>query len=114
MDLSIHDIIIRPKLTTKAQRLNRSAKQLLLEVHPQATKPMIERALKMLFNAEVEKIGIVVTRGKRRFNRKNRAVIEGKKRKCAIITLKSGSASELAHLSGIPQGFSPDVNQSGS
>lgn len=112
MDLSIHDIIIRPKVTTKAQRLNRLEKKLLLEVHPAATKPMIARAIKALFNAEVEKIGIVVSQGKRRYNRKNRTVINGKRHKCAIITLKAGSMSEVEHLSGIPQGFSPETSGS--
>lgn len=97
MDLTIYDIIKGPRVTEKAYRLNQQLKQLVLEVHPAANKPLIAEALKKLFNVEAEKIGIVVIKGKKR--RVGRHSTQGKKRKKAIITLKEGYSVDLMGLS---------------
>lgn len=96
MDLTLYDIIKKPRVTQKSYRLNQELKQLVLEVHPQANKPMIKEALKKLFNVEVEKIGIVISKGKLR--RVGRHETVGKKRKKAIITLKEGHSVNLMDL----------------
>ena len=88
MDLTIYDIIKGPRITEKAYRLNQTTGKLVLEVHPQANKPLIAQALKKLFNVEAEKIGIVISKGKKR--RVGRYFTEGKTRKKAMITLKKG------------------------
>lgn len=102
MDLSIYDIIKGPWVTSKAYALNQALKQLVLEVHPQANKPIIAEALRKLFNVETETICIVVRKGKRR--RSGRHKVLGKNRKKAIITLKSGYSAELAGWSAGPGG----------
>ena len=89
MDLTIYDIIRKPRVTEKAYRLNQTAGKLVLEVHPQANKPLIAQALKKIFNVEADKIGIVIMKGKRRRSGKHFSV--GIKRKKAIITLKEVS-----------------------
>lgn len=97
MDLTIYDIIKGPRITEKAYRLNQHEKQLVLEVHMEANKPLIAEALKKLFNVDVEKIRVIVSKGKQR--RVGRRSVQGKKRKKAIITLKEGQNVDLMGLS---------------
>lgn len=99
MDLTIYNIIKGPRITEKAYRLNQQLKQLVLEVHPHANKPLIAEALKKLFNVEAENISIIVQKGKRR--RAGRFTVQGKKRKKAIVTLKEGQAVDLMGLSTV-------------
>lgn len=101
MDLNIYNVILRPRVTSKAYLLNQRLQQLVLEVHPHANKPMIKRALKELFNVETEKIGIIVSKGKVR--RAGRYTCTGKKRKKAVITLKQGYTADMMSLSGPAQ-----------
>jgi len=101
MDLNFHDVIVRPRVTSKAYRLNQQQKQLVLEVHPQATKPMIARALKALFNVDVERIGIVSVAAKRR--RAGMRIVVGASKKKAIITLKAGSAENVMDWASLGQ-----------
>jgi len=84
MEIDIHNIIIRPR-SRKLNRSSQASDTLELEVHPKANKPQIKRALKVLFNAEVERIGTAVIKGK--------AYRMGKRkdRKKAFVTLKPGS-----------------------
>jgi large subunit ribosomal protein L23 len=96
MDLTIYDIIRGPRITEKAYSLNQKLRQLVLEVHPHANKPLIAEALKKLFNVEVAKIGIIISKGKRR--RVGRHHTKGNMRKKAIITLKEGYSVDLMGL----------------
>lgn len=89
LKLSIYDIIKGPCITSKAYLLNHKLQQLVLEVHPQANKPIVEEALKKLFNVEVEKIRIVIVKGKNRRAGRRHAFTTAKRKK-AIITLKEG------------------------
>lgn len=101
MDLTLYDIIRRPRITEKAYGLNQKLKQLVLEVHPAANKKLVKEALKKLFNVEAEKVGIIVAKGKTR--RAGRRVIAGKTKKKAIITLKEGQNVDLMGLSNVAQ-----------
>lgn len=96
MELSIYNVIIGPRISHKVYQLNQRNKQLVLEVHPQANKPLIAQALKQLFNVTAEKIGIVVSKGK--FKRSGRFVFQGKTRKKAIVTLKEGQSIDMMNL----------------
>lgn len=93
MDLSIYEIIKGPRMTTKAYSLDQSLKQLVLDVHPQANKPLIAQALKQLFNVEVEKICISIMKGKKR--RSGRSFFIAKTRKKAVVTLKEGYSVDI-------------------
>lgn len=95
MDLSINDIIKKPHISSKAQRLGQKYKQVVFDVHPQANKPMIALALKKLFNLEASKIRIVVRKGKIR--RAGRRFTQGPLEKKAIISLK-GDVSSMTEL----------------
>jgi ribosomal protein L23 len=107
MDINLYDVIVRPRVTPKAQRLTRIFKQVVLEVHPQATKPMIIRALKTIFNAEVLRIGIVTGEEKSKRSSKGRKKqTAGKSYKRAIVTLKQGTESAVMNLSSaMPHGM---------
>ena len=96
MDLSIYEIIKGPWVTSKAYRLN-ARKELVLEVHMHANKPMIAEALKKLFNADIATIRTLIVKGKQKQNRR-RDVFMSKTRKKAIVALKPGS-QELSQLS---------------
>lgn len=98
MDLSIYEIIQRPRVSSKAYTLNQQLQQLVLEVHPQANKPLVKEALKKLFNVEVEKVRIIVSKGKIR--RAGRHEFRGKKTKKAIVTLKPGYSADMMSLGG--------------
>lgn len=97
MDLNLYDVIIRPRATTKVQRLNQKEQQVVLEVHPKANKPLIKQALKLIFNLDVTDVRTLIVKGKQR--KVGRHVFQDKLRKKAIITFKAGQMSELATLS---------------
>lgn len=97
MDLSLYDVIVRPRATTKVYRLNQQLEQIVLEVHPQANKPVIKEALKKLFNIEAEKVRTIVAKGKVR--RSGKHEFQDKTLKKAIITLKKGQAAEAMKFS---------------
>lgn len=98
MDLSIYDIILGPVITDKAYKLNRNLKRLVLRVHPAANKPLIKKAIKQLFNAEVADINILNRQGKIR--KVGRRVIQGASKKIAIVTLAAGYSLDLFDQSG--------------
>ncbi len=99
MDLTIYDMIQGPRVTEKAYGLNQKLKQLVLQVHPKANKPLIVEALKKLFNVDVEKINIIVSKGKVR--RVGRQYFQGKLKKKAIVMLKDGQAIDLMQLTSV-------------
>lgn len=92
MDLSIYDVIRGPWVSTKAYRLNQDVQQLVLEVHPYANKPMVNEALRKLFNVEPQTTRVMRVHGKRK--RFGRHLSKTKDRKKAIITLKEGYSTD--------------------
>ncbi len=94
MELSIYDIIVGPIVSNKAYRLHQTLKKIVLEVHPEANKPLIAQAMYKLFNVEVESVRVMVRKGKRKIS-KTRNVSFDNLRKIAIITLKKGQDMNL-------------------
>jgi len=95
MELSIFDIIKKPVLSEKAQKINQEQGKLVLEVHPHANKPMIKSALKKLFNVEVKKVNILIRKGKARNILRRRLTVTGSDKKIAWVTLKKGYTLDL-------------------
>ncbi len=93
MDLTIYDIIQKPIVSEKAQDINIDLNRLVLKVHPKANKPLIKEAMEKLFNVKVEKINILVRKGKLR--RVGRMQVQGRTEKRAIVTLKEGYTIDL-------------------
>lgn len=93
MDLNIYQVIVGPVISDKAYKLNKLSNKLVLKVHPHANKPMVVEALEKLFNVKVEKINIVVRKGKNR--QVQRRVVTGTLTKKAIVTLAEGYSLDL-------------------
>lgn len=98
MGVTIYNAIEKPVMTDKSAKLVRDLKKVVLNVHPQANKPLIKEALEKLFNVEVENIRIIVRKGKKRTFKRISSV--GKKRKRAIVTLKPGHQLTMGESMG--------------
>ncbi len=98
MDLSIYDIIQGPIISDKAYKLNKSYKKLVLRVHPQSNKKLIKEALERLFSVKVDKVGIVIRKGKNK--RLRGKAIRGLLVKKAIVTLAEGYSLDLLDQGG--------------
>ena len=98
MDLTIFDIIVGPVVSDKAYRLNKTQKKLALHVHPHANQPLIKKAIQRLFDVQVEKVNVIVRKGKMRRN--GRREIQGTLTKIAIVTLAKGYSLDLFDQGG--------------
>ncbi len=108
MDLTVYDIVKGPIVTDKAYRLNSRLKQLIVEVHMDANKSLVRQALEKLFNVKVDKVRIVIRKGKLRLSNKRRP-INGKSIKKAIITLKEGYSIDALGQPGVDvTGMTPE------
>lgn len=96
MDLKLYEIIKGPRISTKVYRLNQELRQLVLDVHPAANKPMIKQALQALFNVQPQSIRVVVNKGKRK--RSGRHVFTDALRKKAYVTLMPGQSIDMSNM----------------
>jgi large subunit ribosomal protein L23 len=93
MELSIYDIIKRPKLTDKSINLYKKLGQYTFEVHLDANKGTVRNAIEKLWNVKVDKVRLIRIKGKTKsFNR--REFIQPSRKK-AIVTLKKGFKIEI-------------------
>ncbi len=91
--MDVNDIIIRPILTEKMTNLKEAFNQYAFQVHRDANKIQIKKAVEERFNVTVTKVRTINVRGKKR--RMGR--FEGKRAawKKAIVTLKEGDVIDL-------------------
>jgi large subunit ribosomal protein L23 len=87
-----HEILIRPVVTEKNTMLGEQNKY-VFEVHQDANKIEIGRAVAEVFNVQVKSVNIVKVPGKTRIWRRQRGVTRSWKK--AIVTLEAGSRIEL-------------------
>ena len=90
MELTVYDIIQGPVVTEKAQDLNTRQEQLVLNVSMRANKPLVKRAIELLFNVKVDSVRIYVRKGKKRRIPGTRLTTVGKRQKRAIVSLAEG------------------------
>ena len=84
--LDAHQIIVRPLVTEKGNRLTDELRTYMFEVNPLATKTQVKQAVEALFDVQVDKVATQTRRGKsRRFRFK---FGETKAWKKAIVKLK--------------------------
>ncbi len=100
MDLSIYDIIQGPVVTDKAFHMNQQLKKLVLRVHPQANKTLVKQAIEKLFEVKVDRVNIMIQKGKFRQTRRGREETQGPTIKKAIVTLKPGQELNLFDQAG--------------
>lgn len=101
MAITIYDVILGPVVSDKAYKLSKKLNQLRLKVHPHANKVLIAQALKELFNVEVEKVAVLVRKGKTKRIRNTNQKTVTNLRKHAIITLAEGSNLNLFEQSQV-------------
>ena len=94
MDLSLCEIIKRPRITSKAQQLNKKG-CLVLEVHQHANKPLVAQAVEELFGVKVERVRIMNRKGKKRRITGRRTTTTSASRKLALVTLVEGHSLDL-------------------
>ncbi len=80
LQLEPHQVIIRPLVTEKGVHRAARNNQYAFEVHPQATKTDVRRAVETLFNVQVEKVMTQNRRGKTRRYRNRAGVTSGWKK----------------------------------
>ena len=93
MDITKYDVIKGPVVTNKAYRINHELKQLVIDVHMDANKPLIKEAIEKIFNVKVEKIRTMIR--KPRSRKVSRRFIKGSFSKKAIVTLKEGYSIDI-------------------
>lgn len=83
-----YQIIIRPVITEKSTWLKEKNREICFEVHPQANKIEIKRAVEQLFKVKVERVRVMNKKGKER--RVGRNIGRTKNWKKAYVKLKEG------------------------
>jgi large subunit ribosomal protein L23 len=61
---NLYDVIRRPLLTEKSTLLKEAQRTLVFEVHRDATKPEIKKAVEALFDTKVEDVRVARVHGK--------------------------------------------------
>lgn len=61
---NLYDVIRRPLLTEKSTLLKEAQRTLVFEVHRDATKPEIKKAVETLFDTKVEDVRVARVHGK--------------------------------------------------
>ena len=107
--LTRYDIIKGPVISDKAYKLNQKEKQLVLQVHPFANKPMIKDAIEKLFNVKVKDVRTLMKKKSslRATEKKYKATPSIKRNKVAYVTLAEGYSLNLFEQAGAPQAEEP-------
>ena len=87
-----HEVIIRPVITEKNTMLSEQNKY-VFEVHQDANKIEIGRAVAEVFNVQVKSVNVLKVPGKSRVWRRQKGMTRSWKK--AIVTLEAGSRIEL-------------------
>jgi len=90
---TLYTTVVRPIVTEKSSAAFQERGEYTFEVHPQATKPQIKRAIEELFGVHVVNVWTSNQRGKTR--RVGRTVGHRPHWKKAIVTLREGDAIEI-------------------
>ena len=85
---SLYDVIRRPLITEKSTLLKETQSSLCFEVHPDATKPEIKKAVETLFGVKVAAVRVANVHGK--VKRQGRYVGRRSDWKKAYVVLKKG------------------------
>ena len=86
---NLYEVIRRPLLTEKSTLLKESQQTLVFEVHRDATKPEIKKAVEALFDTKVEAVRVAVVHGK--VKRQGRHAGRRPDWKKAFVVLKEGA-----------------------
>ncbi len=90
---TLHRIVVRPIVTEKSSAAYQERGEYTFQVHPEATKPQIRRAIEELFGVHVTGVWTSQQRGRTR--RMGRVTGRRPNWKKAIVTLREGDAIEI-------------------
>jgi large subunit ribosomal protein L23 len=90
--MELFEVIKRPLLTEKSARLKQAHPTYLFEVHDEATKIEIRRAVEKFFNVKVKKVSTLNVHGKA--SRRGRFVVTQPDWKKAYVVLNEGQKIE--------------------
>jgi large subunit ribosomal protein L23 len=97
MELHLYDVIRRPIVTEKTNRLSSDHNQYVFEVAPNANKIQIREAVEVIFDVDVTDVRTMVMPAKR--GRRGRSwYIRARQWKKAVVTLEPGQTIELFNL----------------
>ena len=85
---NLYDVIRRPLITEKSTLLKETQRSLCFEVHRDATKPEIKKAVEQFFNVKVQKVRVANVHGKTK--RQGRYAGRRPDWKKAYVVLKKG------------------------
>jgi large subunit ribosomal protein L23 len=85
---NLYEVIRRPLITEKSTLLKETQRSLCFEVHRDATKPEIKKAVEQFFNVKVQKVRVANVHGKAK--RQGRYVGRRPDWKKAYVVLKKG------------------------
>ena len=85
---NLYDVLRRPLITEKSTRLKETQRTLCFEVHRDATKPEIKKAVEGLLSVKVSNVRVANVRGKEK--RQGRFVGRRPDWKKAYVVLKKG------------------------
>jgi large subunit ribosomal protein L23 len=85
---NVYEVIRRPLITEKSTLLKETQRSLCFEVHRDATKPEIKKAVEQLFNVKVQEVRVANMHGKAK--RQGRYVGHRPDWKKAYVVLKKG------------------------
>ena len=88
---NLYEVIRRPLLTEKSTLLKEAQRTLVFEVHRDATKPEIKKAVEALFDTQVAEVRVAVVHGK--VKRQGRYAGRRPDWKKAFVVLKEGAKS---------------------
>ncbi|GIU84341.1 MAG: hypothetical protein KatS3mg008_1116 [Acidimicrobiales bacterium] len=88
-------IILEPVVSEKAYRLAEEENTYVFKVHPSATKPEIEDAVKAIWGVEPIRVNTARRRGKRVFDRRRGRWGRRPGEKRAFVTLPEGSTIDV-------------------
>jgi large subunit ribosomal protein L23 len=86
---NLYEVIRRPLLTEKSTLLKEGQRTLVFEVHRDATKPEIKKAVEALFDTKVVAVRVAVVHGK--LKRQGRYAGHRPDWKKAFVVLKEGA-----------------------
>jgi len=90
---SLYQVVIRPIISEKADSMREGGGVYTFEVHPDANKIEVRKAVEIIFQVEVTQVRTVIIRGK--VKRVGRTAGKKKNWKKAYVTLKQGHSIDL-------------------
>lgn len=96
MSTNIYEVLRRPIITEKSNFQNGKLNQVVFEVAPYATKPMIKEAVELIFNVEVTRVNVSIMPAKRKMAGVSRRMVSRRKPyKKAVISLAPGDSIDI-------------------